>query len=165
MSSELAIVRIFFCRVTKIYYILVDNKIKIKITLMKHLYRAIFLSFSVLLCSCSTMINTSTQEISIKSTPANAKLFIDGKKFGTTPQVVNIERGSIHVVKLEMQGYEPYETQITKRMSSWVWANVFNGFLPGFAVDYLSGSLYYLLPESLDIPLTPLPVIEKPVKK
>jgi hypothetical protein len=56
--------------------------------------------------------------------------------------------------------------QITTRLSAWVWANVVNGFIPGFTIDYLNGSLYDLFPESIDVPLTLLPVVEPPpVKK
>ncbi len=128
---------------------------------------ALVACFSVLLCSCSTIINKTTQEISIKSEPGNAKLSIDGKKFGTTPQVVNIDRGMNHLVKLELAGYEPYEIQITTEMSSWVWLNVFNGFIPGFAIDYLSGSMYCLFPTDIAVALTPLPVpvVEPPKKR
>ena len=117
------------------------------------------------LVSCSTMINTPTQEINLKSNPPNAKITIDGKKYGTTPQLVNIERGSNHVVKLDLTGYEPYELQVTTKLSPWVWTNIFNGFLPGFAVDYITGSLNELYPDTLTVPLTPAPVKPEPTKK
>jgi len=110
-------------------------------------------------------MNSTTQEIEIRSTPPNAKLIIDGSQFGTTPQVVNIERGKNHTVKLELQGYEYYEIQITKSLSGWVWLNVLNGFVPGFLIDFLNGSMYTLRPSSLEIPLTILPEPKQPVKK
>ena len=44
---------------------------------------------------CSTVLNTTTQDVEIKSEPSNAKLMVDGKKYGTTPQVVNIEEEAI----------------------------------------------------------------------
>ncbi|MDP4115646.1 MAG: PEGA domain-containing protein [Bacteroidota bacterium] len=124
---------------------------------MEKINFVIILLCSVLLCSCSTVFNTPTQEITINSNPPNAKLVIDGKKFGTTPQIVNIERGINHVIKFELPGYEPYEIQTTKKLSSWLWLNVFNGFLPGFIVDYLSGSHFYIFPESVNATLTPVP--------
>jgi hypothetical protein len=111
------------------------------------------------------MFNKTTEDITIKSTPPNAKILIDGKKFGTTPQKVNIERGANHVIKLELPEYDPYEIQITRKLSSWVWANAANFFIPGFTIDYLNGSMYYLVPDALDVALTPTPVIEKPKKK
>ena len=133
---------------------------------MKIIKLALSICFAVLLCSCSTIINKTTQEISINSNPTSARLSIDGKKFGTTPQVVNIDRGMNHVLKLEVPGYEPYEIQITTQMSSWVWLNVFNGFIPGFTIDYLNGSMYNLFPTSVDVGLIQLPPPpEPPVKK
>jgi hypothetical protein len=121
----------------------------------------IFLAF--ILSNCSTVLNTTTQEISISSNPANAKITIDGKKFGNTPQEVNIDRGSAHLVKLELDGFEPYETQITKKISIWFWGNALNGFLPGMLIDMFTGSMYNLLPEKISMDL--IPIKPEPVKK
>jgi len=110
------------------------------------------------------MINTTTQEVELKSNPPNAKITVDGKKFGTSPQVVNIDRSGDHVIKFELDGYEPYETQLTRKMSWWFWGNALNGFLPGMTIDYFTGSMYNLLPEQVVTELTPSKV-EVPVKK
>jgi hypothetical protein len=105
------------------------------------------------LTACATVLNTTTQDVEIKTTPANAKIIIDGKKFGTTPQTVNIERGSNHIIKLDLEGYEPYETQLTRKITLWFWGNVFNGFIPGMLIDMITGSMYNILPESLNVDL------------
>lgn len=128
---------------------------------MKKLLSIIFILF--LLESCATLINTTTQDVEIKTTPPNAKITIDNKKFGTTPQVINLERGSNHVIKLELDGYESYETQITRKISIWFWGNAFNGFIPGMAIDMLTGSMYNLLPTSINVELQQ--VKEEPPKK
>lgn len=114
--------------------------------------------------ACSTVLNTTTQELEIKSTPQNAKITIDGKKFGLTPQIVNIDRGSNHVVKLELDGYETYETQITRKISFWFWGNVLNGFIPGMITDMFTGAMYNLHPENISVELIPAKP-EKPTKK
>lgn len=113
---------------------------------------------------CATMLNTTTQEVELKSNPPNAKVTVDGKKFGTSPQIVNIDRGSDHVVKFELDGYQTYETQLTRKMSLWFWGNALNGFIPGMVIDYFTGSLYDLLPEQVTTELTPAK-IELPIKK
>ena len=115
----------------------------------------VFIIIALFLNNCSTVLNTTTQDVEIKSVPANAKITIDGKKFGTTPQVVNIDRGSNHIIKLDLDGYEVYETQLTKKISSWFWVNALNGFIPGMAVDMFTGSMYKLLPEGVSVELTP----------
>jgi len=130
---------------------------------MKLLYVMLFVIGGLFLSNCSTVLNTTTQDVEIKSVPANAKITIGGKKFGLTPQVVNIERGMVHVVKIELDGYEPYETQVTKKISIWFWGNALNGFLPGMLIDMFTGSMYNLLPENISVDLQP--VKQEPSKK
>ncbi|MDP3581113.1 MAG: PEGA domain-containing protein [Ignavibacteria bacterium] len=113
----------------------------------------VFIIIALFLNNCSTVLNTTTQDVEIKSVPANAKITIDGKKFGTTPQVVNIDRGSNHIIKLDLDGFEPYETQLTKKISIWFWGNALNGFLPGMLIDMFTGSMYNLLPEGISVEL------------
>ena len=120
---------------------------------------------TVSLTGCSTIFNTSTQMVELSSTPANAKIIIDGNKYGTSPQKVNLPRGDNHVVKFELEGYEPYEIQLTKKMSAWVWMNVFNGFIPGWIVDMFSGSMYNLLPDRIEAQLNQAKVPDPPAKK
>lgn len=131
---------------------------------MKRFRLSIVLIITALfLNNCSTVLNTTTQDVEIKSVPANAKITIDGKKFGTTPQVVNIDRGSNHIIKLDLDGFEPYETQLTKKISIWFWGNALNGFLPGMLIDMFTGSMYNLLPEGISVELTAAK--PEPVKK
>lgn len=142
-----------------------DNREKKKKSKMK-VYKSAFLCLmTALLCSCSTILNTTTQDVEIKTKPENAKITIDGKKYGTTPQVINLERGNNHIVKLELDGYEPYETQLTRKISTWFWFNIFNGIVPGVLTDYISGSMYRLLPEGLEAELQQAKPPEKPAKR
>ena len=112
-------------------------------------YITIIIGFS----ACSTVMNTTTQEVEIKTSPANAKILIDGRKFGTTPQTVNIERNRDHVIKLSLDGYDLYETQMTGKISAWFWFNVLNGIIPGMLVDMITGSMYSLYPETINVEL------------
>lgn len=130
------------------------------------IYSSLLIIMTMMLSSCSTVLNTTTQEVEIKSSPANAKITVDGKKFGTTPQVINLERGNNHIVKLELEGYESYETQLTRKISFWFWGNALNGFLPGMLIDMFTGSMHNLLPEKVDVELTQQAVKpDKPGKK
>lgn len=133
---------------------------------MKRLFIVLIVSGAVLILSaCSTVLNTTTQNVEITSTPSNAKITIDGKKFGITPQTVNLERGSNHVVKLELDGYEAFETQLTRKISTWFWFNIFNGIVPGMVTDLFTGSMYNLLPDLIGAELQPAKVVEPPAKK
>ena len=132
---------------------------------MRRLFVLMLAIISVIaLSACSTVLNTTSQEVELKTTPPNAKITVDGKKFGMSPQIVNIDRGGNHVVKFELEGYETYETQLTRKISFWFWGNVLNGFIPGMIVDMFTGSMYNLLPEKIVVELIPAKV-EAPVKK
>ncbi len=117
------------------------------------------------LSACSTVLNTTTQAVEINSNPAKAKITIDGKKFGTTPQLVNLDRGNNHVVKFELEGYQTYETQLTRKISFWFWGNALNGFIPGMLIDMFTGSMYNLLPEKIEPELQVQPEPEKKAKR
>lgn len=132
---------------------------------MKKVFALILiLGLSGLFGGCATILNTTTQEVEIKSVPAGAKITIDNKKFGNTPQVVNLERKRDHSVKFELEGYQTYETQLTTKISFWFWGNVLNGLIPGMAIDYLTGSMNTLLPDSIEAQLVPLPKVEEKKK-
>jgi ABC-type transport system involved in multi-copper enzyme maturation permease subunit len=133
---------------------------------MKKIFIA--LSVGIIMLSyigCSTVMHSTTQSIELKTNPPNAKITIDGKKFGTTPQTVNIDRGINHIIKFELDGYETYETQATRKVSNWFWLNVFNGLLPGMVIDMFTGSMYNILPENIDVELTSAKVVEDKKKK
>ncbi|MBK7629981.1 MAG: PEGA domain-containing protein [Ignavibacteriales bacterium] len=121
----------------------------------------IILSIGILLLgfnACSTIMHSTTQEVEFISNPPNANISIDGMKFGTSPQKVNIERGANHVVTFELEGYEVYETQVTRKISFWFWGNVLNGFIPGMTIDMFTGAMYNLLPEKMEVELSPAKV-------
>ncbi|MCX6169417.1 MAG: PEGA domain-containing protein [Ignavibacteriales bacterium] len=126
---------------------------------------ATVISLAVLFSACSTVLNTTTQDVELKTTPPSAKITVDGKKFGTTPQQVNVDRGANHVIKFELEGYETYETQLTRKISFWFWGNALNGFIPGMIVDMFTGSMYNLLPEKIEVELVPAKIVVPTKKK
>jgi hypothetical protein len=125
---------------------------------------AFFITITALI-GCSTVFHSTTQSIELKTNPPNAKITIDGKRFGNTPQVVNLDRGKDHIIKFDLDGYETYETQTTRKLSNWFWVNALNGFIPGMAIDMFTGSMYNILPESVDAELSAAKVMEEKKKK
>ena len=122
-------------------------------------------ALTLLVSGCATILNTTTQEVEIKSNPPNAKITIDNKKFGVTPQIVNIERKKDHTIKFELEGYQLYEIQVTTKLSGWIWLNILNGFIPGMAIDYLTGSLNRLYPDILEVQLIPVPAAKEQISQ
>jgi hypothetical protein len=132
---------------------------------MKKLFLIFIIYFALLgFNGCSTIMHSTTQEVELISSPPNASITVDGSKFGLSPQKINIERGTNHIITFELEGYQIYETQITRKISFWFWGNVLNGFIPGMTIDMFTGAMYNLLPEKLEVELSPA-LSETPKKK
>jgi hypothetical protein len=107
----------------------------------------------MLLAACATIMQGSSQEVSVASTPTGARLFVDGTEAGKTPFVASLKRKDKHVIRIEMEGYQPFEMPLGRGTSGWVWGNIVFGGLPGLAVDAISGGMYKLKPEQVEATL------------
>lgn len=112
---------------------------------------ALALAFS--LGACASIMHGTTQEVGISSSPTNARVTVNNMPLGQTPLVAKLDRGNNHIVKIELEGFQPFEATLTKKVSGWVWGNVVFGGLIGLAVDAMSGGLYNLTPEQLSAQL------------
>jgi hypothetical protein len=99
--------------------------------------------------ACASIMHGTTQDVGISSSPTNARVIVDNQPRGSTPMVAKLSRGDNHIVRLELDGYAPFEATLTKKVSGWVWGNIVFGGLIGLAVDAVSGGLYNLTPEQL----------------
>lgn len=102
---------------------------------------------------CASIMHGTTQEVGFGSSPTAAKVSVNGKELGNTPIIEDLKRKNQYLVKIELEGYLPYETTITKKVSGWVWGNVLFGGLLGLAVDAITGGLYNLHPEQIQAEL------------
>lgn len=109
--------------------------------------------FAFALTACATIMQGSSQEVSISSTPTGAKVLIDGMDQGVTPVAARLRRKDQHTVRIELAGYKPYELKFTRATSGWVWGNIVFGGIPGLAVDAITGGLYKLRPEQVEASL------------
>ena len=110
---------------------------------------AVLLLSGVMVAGCATIMNQTTQAIGISSNPTGATVTVDSVPNGKTPVVARLSRKDNHIVKLELAGYKPYETTLTRHVSGWVWGNVVFGGLIGLAIDAISGGLYKLTPDQI----------------
>lgn len=101
------------------------------------------------LASCATIMHGTTQDVGISSTPSSAQVTVDNIALGTTPVISKMKRGDNHIVKIELQGFLPFEATLTKKTSGWVWGNIVFGGLIGLVVDASTGGLYNLTPEQI----------------
>lgn len=117
----------------------------------KYLLPAILLA--LLTSSCGTIIHGSKQDVSISSNPSSASVTIDNQEIGKTPLTTNLSRKDHHMVKIELAGYLPYETKLTRKVDGWIAGNIIFGGLIGLAVDAITGGMYKLTPDQIQAEL------------
>jgi len=99
--------------------------------------------------SCCSIMLSPQQEVGIASNPSGAKVIIDGQEVGNTPLTTSLARKNNHNVKIELDGFMPYELHLTKKTSGWVFGNIIFGGIIGLVVDLATGALYVLTPEDI----------------
>lgn len=116
---------------------------------MSIIKKATLLLLILSLTSCATIMHGTRQSIGISSNPSNAYVWVDQMYVGNTPLIVELTRKDNHVLRIELEGFQPYEAVFSRQMSGWVFGNVIFGGLIGLAVDAISGGIYRLTPEQV----------------
>ncbi len=114
---------------------------------------------TLLMTNCAAIIHGNKQIVDFSSQPPGAKVFIDGKEYGTTPTSVELKRmGRLkgessekkeYQVKIDLDGYYPYEIKVKRTVDGWFFGNVLFGGLLGIIIDAASGSMYKLTPDQI----------------
>lgn len=108
------------------------------------------LALTLLVSSCATIVSGSKQNVKFSSNPSSATIFIDEVEVGKTPFEIKLARKSEHSVVLKLDGYQTYETKLTKKFNGWYIGNIFFGGLLGLIIDPITGAIYNLSPEQVD---------------
>lgn len=108
---------------------------------------------SLLLSACGTIIQGTTQQVSISSAPTGARVTVDNIPMGETPVVADLKRKDQHVVRITLDGYQPHEIALSRSVSGWVAGNIVFGGIIGLAVDAITGGMYKLTPEQVSVTL------------
>ncbi len=104
---------------------------------LKHVAMVLGVSVVIAFAGCASIMHGTTQQIGIGSNPSGAKVTVGGQSFGTTPTIADLKRGDNHIVKIELDGYLPFETTLTKKVSGWVWGNIVFGGLICISFDLI----------------------------
>jgi hypothetical protein len=134
-----------------------ETLFELNFRLMTKIFRlSLILLSSLLLSGCATIMHGSYQSVHFTTEPQGAKILIDGKDFGRTPQHIWLKRNgktdryspakSQYKIKFELEGYAPYEATIQRSMDGWCAGNgIFCGFgIIGVIVDIITGAVYRL---------------------
>lgn len=111
------------------------------------------------LTGCATIVHGTSQSVAITSNPANASVWIDRAYAGNTPVIVDMSRRDSHIVTIELEGYKPYEVVFSRHLSGWGFGNMAFGGFVGLAVDAVTGGLYTLTPDQINVELSSNPIV------
>ena len=115
----------------------------------------VLLVASLSLTSCATIFTGSTDDISFRSDPPGATIYIEGLEQGTTPATVTVKRpgfGETEVV-LELDGYEDKVFTLQSEFNAVSILN-FAG-LVGWAIDIATGAVKKYNPKGYRLDLEP----------
>jgi hypothetical protein len=113
-------------------------------------------AFACGLVGCGTIVNGSSQTLTVATTPAGAMARFDNGMEFTTPSSVKLERKNDYVVTISKPGYQTQVVPINSVLSGWLLGNVLFGGIIGGGIDAATGAAYTLTPEKINITLTPL---------
>jgi hypothetical protein len=112
-------------------------------------FSILLLGLAVIVSGCGTIINGSSQQVSIASTPSGADVIIDGADVGETPITQKLSRKDQHTIELRLDGYESESIIVNRGVSGWVVGNIVLGGLIGLGVDAITGGMYKLDPTDI----------------
>ena len=110
-------------------------------------------SLSLLLASCATIFTGTSQKIEFTSEPEGAEIIIDGVEMGVTPATVDVKKPALmedRKITLQLEGYQDKTFVLQKDFQMVSVLNIFLGGL-SFAVDILTGAMFYYSPEKYEI--------------
>ncbi len=108
------------------------------------------LALTLLMSSCATIVSGSRQNVKFSSNPSTATIFIDEVEVGKTPFEIKLARKSEHSVMIKLEGYQTYQTKLTKKFNGWFVGNILIGGLIGIIIDPITGAIYNLSPDEIN---------------
>jgi predicted small secreted protein len=79
---------------------------------------AVVVAAALLLQGCATVVRGTSQKIPVTSAPSGAKVLVNGKDAGTTPLILKLKRRKPAVIRIESEGFDPYEIRIERKKPS-----------------------------------------------
>ena len=104
---------------------------------------------------CATLVTGSghDQSVRVSSEPRGADVYVNNSLAGKTPMSVRLSRKDDQFVRVEMEGYKPYQATLKTGFNGWVFGNILFGGVTGLVIDLLSGASDALSPNDLKVTL------------
>ena len=117
---------------------------------MKRIIITMLPVFMLMFSGCCKMLKSEKQAVKFITVPAGATVEVDGNKVCKTPCSANIARANEHKVVLTLNDKKMFNTRLVQKPDvGTMFANVFNGLVPGIIIDAASGSMYDLEPSTV----------------
>lgn len=117
------------------------------------LFGAVTLSLSI--TGCATIMDGSTQDILVDSSPQGARVEVNGASKGVTPASVTMLRKTSVPLVIKLDGYKDATITPTTKTNSMFWGNILLGGVFGSTTDSASGSINEYSPGSYFVTLDP----------
>jgi hypothetical protein len=115
------------------------------------------LSSAFILQGCSSIINGTTQKVSVNSNVQGGEVFIDGVTLGRTPVInARIKRKDTSFLVVKKDGYKDYQQNLQTRLDGWFWGNIVLGGVIGSTTDSVSGTTHLLDPDTIFVQMEPV---------
>ena len=114
-------------------------------TLRSCMFKAALMVVVLASVHCATIINGTSQAVSVNSEPMQATVVINqtggGRVFeGTTPATCKLSRKSDYDVVVTMSGYKQETVHISQSFSPVYFGNCLIGGVPGMICDLITGA-------------------------
>jgi hypothetical protein len=123
---------------------------------MKNALRSLALLTFALTGGCASIVNGTTQVVTIDSNVRGAEVAVDGQFVGRTPYTGPIKRGSSTVVRVSTQGYQAKMITLNTEVEPIFWGNIILGGFFGSTTDAGTGAMYKYAPATYELALTSL---------
>lgn len=110
-------------------------------TLKKALPTAGFIA-TLVRAACATIIHGTRQSVGSTGTPSAATVYGNGQLLGKTPMVAELLGENDHRARIELKGFAPYETVLTRHLSGWFFPNILFGGLLGIVTEAADGAMH-----------------------
>src|SRR5690348_5403090 len=112
------------------------------------------MSFALLFGACASIVNGTSQHITVNSNVAGAEVFFNGDRLGTTPVSWKVKRGG-GTLLVRKEGYASQTLSMNTNVSGWIWGNIVTGGVSGTFTDWATGGMYEYAPDNFFANLVP----------
>ena len=123
--------------------------------------RAISVALLLPLAACATLFQGGPDQVTIRSRPPGAQVYLDDAPVGETPVTVTVRRNAEGQMRVVLEGYQERVLNLPTVSNGTVWLNFFSPYFVGFIVDAFTGSYTaWTDPPLVVFADTPVPPVE-----